>query len=237
MKRKTRLTTGGAARRKTRLPSEAVLTQAEESVVSKPIPEEVLTQSEEESVSVIPDFDDDVKPDVERDRREEDLGGILDRIKADVNREFASLREKKSKVGGLLHEMIYLETPEQVEQAKNVKIVQRLMRQHPAENVLVKVELYDEPEPDAGLSGLVRAEDFLNFEHFELSTPDGDVYTIPKASVREIVGVMPQSAPIVMPRSLTTAGGLGTSSVPKDEVGGSLGQAQLSGEASQKEEE
>lgn len=213
MNKKTRLSKKHSVHRKNRLASEQLLTQAEEAVVKKPVPEEVLTQAEEEAVSVLPEFDDDVKPAIKQDNRDLDLGGVLDRIKADVNREFASLKEKKSKIGGLLHEMIYLETPEQIEQAKNVKIVQRLMRQHPAENVLIKVELYDEPEPDAGTAGMVRAEDFLNFEHFELSTPDGDVYTIPKASVREIVGVMPQSAPIRFLRSLLMEGGLGVEPV------------------------
>lgn len=237
MKRKTRLSKGTSSRNKSRLASEALLTKAEEAVVSKPIPEEVLTQSEEESVSILPDFDADVKPDIKRDQREDDLGGVLDRIKADVSREFASLKEKKEKVGEFLHEAIYLDSSEHADHLENVKVVERLMGQHRGENLLIKVQLHDEPEPEAGLSGLVRAEDFLNFEHLELSTPDGDVYTIPRTSIREVVGVMPQSASIDMPKTLMTSGGFGTFSAPKEEAGGSLGQAQLPNQASQKEEE
>jgi len=189
--------------------SEELLTKAEESAVpSEPtFHEELMAEAEEEAVTHIPMLPSDV-PHKKEDKLLS-LHHVLDTIKKDVQKEFADLGEKKEKLGGFLHELVYLDSPEEVEKAKNLEVAKRLMAGHPMENVLLKVTLHDEPVPDAGLHGLVRAEDFLNFENVELTTPEGAVYTIPRGLVREFVGVAPQSASIEIPKSAKGMGGNG----------------------------
>jgi hypothetical protein len=219
MIRRSRLFRGSGSKRKDRLEranpalkadvSEELLTKAEESAVpSEPtFHEELMSEAEEESVSHLPLLPSDVP------QRKEDkllsLHHVLDTIKKDVQKEFADLGGKKEKLGGFLHELVYLDSPEEVEKAKNIEVAKRLMAEHPMENVLLKVTLHDEPAPEAGLHALVRAEDFLNFENIEVTTPEGAVYTVPRGLVREFVGVAPQSASIEIPKSAEGMGGNG----------------------------
>lgn len=208
MTRRSRLSKNPKSRKKNRLVSADVLTNAEESVVQDSPSEDMLSMAEE---SVVPS---DLVPKKEIDELSSDskfakLSNVLSSIKKDVTAEYEGMSGKKEKLGGFLHEMIYLESPEDVQLGKNREVVKRLMSQHPRENVLVKVELYDEPSPDAGVHGMVRAEDLQNFEHVEISTPEGDVYTVPVKDVKEIIGVAPQSASISLPRSAETLGTVG----------------------------
>ena len=197
--------------------SEDVLGKAEDAAVTKPaISEELLTMAEEAGVSKVPLLPkEEITPKEELIPKKEiesfSLKKVFDDIKSKVQEEYESLSEKKEKVGGFLHEVVHLDTPEAVERSKNTEIAQRLMSQHPMDNVLLRAELHDEPVADAGLVGMVRAEDFLNFEHVEVTTPDGKVYTIPRDVIKEFVGVAPQAADIVMPQTAVSDAGLGTS--------------------------
>jgi hypothetical protein len=83
------------------------------------------------------------------------------------------------------------------------------MAQHPDENVLLKARLHDEPVSEAGMVGHVRPEDFLNFDHIEIVMTDGSAYTIPRSMVREFIGVAQHAAPISIPTTATSYGGLG----------------------------
>jgi hypothetical protein len=137
------------------------------------------------------------------------LSRVLETIKKDVRQEYESLGAKKQKLGGFLHELIHLDEDEKLEFTENVEVAKRLMSEHPSENVLLKAALFEEPAENAGLIGLVRAEDFLNFAHIEVATPHGEVFTVPRTLVREFIGVSPQAASIVMPRSAESMGGNG----------------------------
>lgn len=72
-----------------------------------------------------------------------------------------------------------------------------MMKSHPDSHLLLKVELDEEPEEDAGLIMMTRAEDFTQFDQVEVEDVDsGKVYTVPRRSVTKIIGkVELQSAP------------------------------------------
>jgi len=75
---------------------------------------------------------------------------------------------------------------------QNLKVARSLVKLHPNEHILLKVELEEEPESGAGRIMLVRAEDYLNFENVEVEDVDsGHVYTIPRNRIVRIIGRVP----------------------------------------------
>jgi hypothetical protein len=146
--------------------------------------------------------------------KEHALGKVLSEIKEGVNKEYAMLHEKggeaAQKLGGFMHELVYLDEDDAHLHGKNVEVAKRFVAQYPGENILLKAKLKDEPIDEAGTIGYVRAEDYLNFEDVEVAMPDGSVATIPRTSIVEFIGVSPHAAGISIPRTATSAGGLGT---------------------------
>jgi len=225
MVRRTRLPKKSASHRRDRMQkiksavSEELLSKAEKAVVpDEPTFHEQLMAEEKGDFGepLKADFDDDVKKDMDADHEHLSLGKVLDSIKADVDKEWKALPAQKEKLGEFLHEVVHLDEDAADAISKNVEVAQRLVAQHPDENILLKVITHEEVGDGAGVRGLVRAEDLISFEDVEIITPDGDVYVTPRVNVREIVGVSPQPAPISIPKTALSYGGLGADGTSVD---------------------
>jgi hypothetical protein len=123
----------------------------------------------------------------------------------DENNSFAGKLGERA--GKFVHEVLHLETPEETERKQNLKRARMLTEMHPDENVILKVELEDEPEQNVGRNFLVRADDFINFDEVEAEDVDtGKVFTIRRDNVKKVIGAMSMSAIPEMPPSATTLG-------------------------------
>jgi hypothetical protein len=172
---------------------------------------EPLSAKEKSMFGPIPkaDFDADVKADMSHDHEEVGLHRTLDKIKADLQKEWEALPEQKKKVGEFMHEVLYLDGDAAEQVSKTVETAKRMIAAHPDENILLKVVLHEEPAEEAGVTGMVRAEDLVSFEDVEVVNPDGDVHVTPRTNIQSIIGVSSQPAPIAIPPTATSYGGLG----------------------------
>ena len=180
-------------------------------IEAEPSFHEQLMAEEKADLGDVPkaDFDADVKADMAHDHEEVGLHRTLDKIKADLQKEWEALPEQKKKVGEFLHEVLYLDDDAAEQVSKTVETAQRMIAAHPDENILLKVVLHEEPAEDAGVTGMVRAEDLVSFEDVEVVNPDGDVHVTPRTNIQSIIGVSSQPAPIAIPPTATSYGGLG----------------------------
>jgi hypothetical protein len=172
--------------------------------------DELSDEADDFSVENSAKMDDDLEQAAEHERSELSLNAVLAKAKEEVDKEWAALPGQKQKLGEFMHEVIHLDDGAAEKLSSNVEVAKRLIAQHPDENILLKVSLDEEPAEDAGTRGMVRAEDLVSFERVEVVMPDGAVYDLPRTSIREIVGVSHQSAPLDIPPSATSYGGLGT---------------------------
>jgi hypothetical protein len=170
-----------------------------------------LTAEEKSMFGDVPkaDFDEDVKKDMATDGEEVGLHRTLDKIKADLQKEWAALPEQKKKAGEFLHEVLYLDADGAESVSKTVDTAKRMIAEHPDENILLKVVLHEEPAEEAGVTGMVRAEDLVSFEEVEVVNPEGDVHVTPRTNIQSIIGVSSQSATIAIPPTATSYGGYG----------------------------
>jgi hypothetical protein len=92
--------------------------------------------------------------------------------------------------GAFLHELMYLETPEEARAKKLVAQANKLMAMHPKEAVWLKVMLREEPDVGAGLDMVVRAEDLAHFNELEAEDLDtGNIYTVRRNNILKIIGI------------------------------------------------
>jgi hypothetical protein len=179
-----------------------------------------LTAEEKSMFKDIPkaDFDEDVKADMATDGEEVGLHKTLEKIKAGLQEEWAKLPAEKKKAGEFLHEVLYLDDDEAAGVMKTVETAKRMIAAHPDENILLKVVLREEPAEEAGVTGMVRAEDLVSFEDVEVVNPDGDVHVTPRTNVQSIIGVSSQPATIAVPPTATSYGGFGKEMGDVDEA-------------------
>jgi len=67
------------------------------------------------------------------------------------------------------------------------------LAEHPRKDVLLKVELWTEPNAGAGLVMLAKAEDVVNFAKFHVQDVDsGTIYSLRRSNIRRIISVHPE---------------------------------------------
>lgn len=67
------------------------------------------------------------------------------------------------------------------------------LAEHPMKDVLLKVELWTEPNAGAGLVMLAKAEDVINFAKFHAQDVDsGAIYSLRRSNIRRIISVHPE---------------------------------------------
>jgi hypothetical protein len=131
----------------------------------------------------------------------------LDPFKIDVEKAQQDVKDITESLAGFFTETSDIEVPEDMYMQKNLKIARNLIKSHPEGNIMLKVELDEEPVQGAGRIVLIRAEDFVNFDEIEAEDVDsGSVYTTKRANVKKIIGrVMMDSSP-EFPKTSTTLG-------------------------------
>jgi len=67
------------------------------------------------------------------------------------------------------------------------------LAEHPKKDVLLKVELWTEPNAGAGLVMLAKAEDVVNFAKFHVQDVDsGTIYSLRRSNIRRVISVHPE---------------------------------------------
>jgi hypothetical protein len=67
------------------------------------------------------------------------------------------------------------------------------LAEHPNKDVLLKVELWTEPNAGAGLVMLAKADDVINFGKFHVQDVDsGNIYSLRRSNIRRIISVHPE---------------------------------------------
>lgn len=96
-----------------------------------------------------------------------------------------------------LHELIYLETPEQAHSQKLVSQAQKLIVSYPSKDVWLNIILANEPDVGAGINMVVRAEDLVHFNELEAEDVDsGSIYLIKRTDIFKIVGAVKEEKPV-----------------------------------------
>jgi hypothetical protein len=224
VKRKSRLSRKSASQKKTRLEPSAVFHDSTENFEDYGEPSEEGDDYDEfEGGLDLQKMKDDALPpvDLSKDMKHDfsspeekhlSMNTALQSIQSDLKEEFVKLKEEKEKLGGFMHEVIYLDDHEDID--RNRKAVSALMKKYPDENIMLNVTLHDVPDDSKPLHGTMRADDFMHSNEVAVAFPDGDVLMLNADRIRSIVSVVPHAAPLEMPKSSTGMGGFGIEPMP-----------------------